>query len=395
MTACPQKRLSRQSKKMTEYHSFLLVGSHLCANQHAHLPEKEFWAPTDVELCLRPSVAKDACSVEVRAKDGSLLGHMPQALAQIVATRMQAGIKMNATAQVCGENAQNPILPLRVTFAMDLDREWAIPDARLASEATVANFRGHEQRPRNGQSAGFASGSAPWSARFAPVSPSGEKVGRACLYGCATALLFWAIFAFGTHRLFGDSTTAPNGAAEAVAPATRISVFHSDPPATAFSALASGFSTTDLPNELLRSFPAKPAQAKATMSAATAGDAEAQLRVALMLRAGNGLPQNSREAVRWLTLSAESGNLTAAYAMGVWTLQGSTVPADAQRAALWLEVAARGGVPDAQYALALLALSGHGQPKNTGLGRKRMEIAANNGSPQALEWLVAHPFLGQ
>ena len=81
------------------------------------------------------------------------------------------------------------------------------------------------------------------------------------------------------------------------------------------------------------------------------GDPEGQYELGRMYESGEGVPENDAEAVRWYRLAAEQGhaggqnNLGISYAEGLGVLRD---PAEAER---WLRMAAEQGVAEAQFNL--------------------------------------------
>lgn len=91
--------------------------------------------------------------------------------------------------------------------------------------------------------------------------------------------------------------------------------------------------------------------------AAELGVAEAQFKLALAARYGEGTAQNNAESLAWLTKAARQGHAGAMNLLGKLYLgdSGGMVAPDEQTAAQWLAKAANAGNAEAMWALALLA----------------------------------------
>ncbi|KAG0185369.1 hypothetical protein DFQ28_009473 [Apophysomyces sp. BC1034] len=89
--------------------------------------------------------------------------------------------------------------------------------------------------------------------------------------------------------------------------------------------------------------------------AANSGDADAEFQVASMLANGQGIARDRSAAFVWYERSAQKGNKTALYSLGLYYLKGiENIPKDLTRARLYFEKAARLGVPAAMSAFASL-----------------------------------------
>ena len=69
--------------------------------------------------------------------------------------------------------------------------------------------------------------------------------------------------------------------------------------------------------------------------AAERGHADAQCELGLMYKTGKGVPENYKEAVKWLRLAAEQGEPRAQYTLGEMYRWGEGVPKDYVRAYAW------------------------------------------------------------
>ena len=69
------------------------------------------------------------------------------------------------------------------------------------------------------------------------------------------------------------------------------------------------------------------------------GDAEAQNDLGVMYANGNGVPQNYKEALRWLRLAANQGSADAQFNLGLMHYNGQGVPQSYQEAYKWYSIA--------------------------------------------------------
>ena len=104
------------------------------------------------------------------------------------------------------------------------------------------------------------------------------------------------------------------------------------------------------------------AQLSSRLTRAQAGDACAQLDVAILYAKGDGTPQDYPTAAKWFQAAAEQGVPRAQYDLGVLYERGRGVAADAERAFQWYRKAAESGYALAQYNLAIAYTRGEGTP---------------------------------
>ena len=83
------------------------------------------------------------------------------------------------------------------------------------------------------------------------------------------------------------------------------------------------------------------------------GDAYAQFNLGIMYAKGQGVPQDDKEAVRWVRAAAEQGNADAQFNLGIMYAEGQGVPQDDKEAVRWVRAAAEQGNTDAQFNLEL------------------------------------------
>lgn len=87
---------------------------------------------------------------------------------------------------------------------------------------------------------------------------------------------------------------------------------------------------------------------------AKAGDADAQLKYAVMIANGEAGNRTAEEAAEWLQKSANQKQAKAMNELGTWYLRGNGVPIDEKKAREWIRKAADTGLEDAKHNLQLL-----------------------------------------
>jgi len=97
---------------------------------------------------------------------------------------------------------------------------------------------------------------------------------------------------------------------------------------------------------------------------ANAGNAKAELLVALKYIDGDGVPVNEAEGAKWLQKAAAQNEPVAAYRMGTLYERGKGVTADAAKATHWYQIAAQAGNRKAMHNLAVAYAQGSGTQKN-------------------------------
>lgn len=85
------------------------------------------------------------------------------------------------------------------------------------------------------------------------------------------------------------------------------------------------------------------AQAQELRQSAEAGDASAQYRLGLLYGEGRGLPQNPLRAKEWCEMAAMQGHAGAQLYLGTLYLEGNGAPQSAQMALVWFSRAAEQG----------------------------------------------------
>ena len=142
---------------------------------------------------------------------------------------------------------------------------------------------------------------------------------------------------------------------------------------------------------------AKPGYADAASwlgRAAGQGDAEAQFLLSNLLYAGSGVPQDSKEALRQLALSADAGYVPAETALGGLYAQGILVQEDDARAAALFAKAADHDDPMAQASLGAAYLQGKGVAADKEQAVFWFAVAASGHGPNSDQLKVAAGALG-
>jgi TPR repeat protein len=99
-------------------------------------------------------------------------------------------------------------------------------------------------------------------------------------------------------------------------------------------------------------------------AAAESGDTAAQFDLGVMYDNGEGVPENTAEAVRWYRLAAEQGYALAQSNLGLMYSNGDGVPENDAEAVRWYRLAAEQGYPFAQFNLGRMYINGEGVPQN-------------------------------
>lgn len=102
----------------------------------------------------------------------------------------------------------------------------------------------------------------------------------------------------------------------------------------------------------------------ALRTTAEAGESQAQLDLALRYESGQGVTQNTAEAIKWFLKAAEQGLDEAQYALGCCYNSAEGAFKNPEEAARWWGKAAAQGFAAAQYCLGLSYSMGEGVSKN-------------------------------
>ena len=142
------------------------------------------------------------------------------------------------------------------------------------------------------------------------------------------------------------------------------------------------------------SLSAQSADIKKLIQQANQGDAIAQYNLGVMYAKGQGVPQDSAQAVKWLRLAADQGDAWAQYNLGYMYDIGQGVPQDYTQALKWLRLAADQGNVKAQANLGVMYAKGQGVPQDSAQALKWYRLAADQGfeeSKNSLGLLTAPP----
>jgi hypothetical protein len=129
--------------------------------------------------------------------------------------------------------------------------------------------------------------------------------------------------------------------------------------------------------------------------AAEQGDANAQSGLGFMFDKGQGVPQDSAQAVYWYRKAAEQGYANAQYNLGVMFEKGEGVPQDYAQAVYWYGKAAEQGYANAECNLGGMYQNGEGVPQDYAQAVLWDRKAADQGVANAQDSLGSRYLLGQ
>ena len=104
--------------------------------------------------------------------------------------------------------------------------------------------------------------------------------------------------------------------------------------------------------------------AKIVISSAKAGNPIAQLRLAMLYEAGDGVPRDKKEAFAWYLRAAQAGEPGAQSEVGGYYEEGDGVPENWPVAAQWYQQSASQGWMKGEFALGRCYEFGMGVPQN-------------------------------
>jgi hypothetical protein len=137
-------------------------------------------------------------------------------------------------------------------------------------------------------------------------------------------------------------------------------------------------------DELLKTDPGRAVAACSRLAAQ--GDVVAQYNLGLMYLAGQGVPQDDRQAARWFRVAAEHGDAPAQYYLGSIYQAGNGVNRDALEAAMWYRKAAEQGYVYAQSVLGFMYGNGEGVPTDYVEAYLWLSLAAAAGDGDASDY---------
>jgi len=116
------------------------------------------------------------------------------------------------------------------------------------------------------------------------------------------------------------------------------------------------------------------------------GYANAQYNLGIMYNKGQGVPQDSKEAVKWYRLAAEQGIAKAQFNLGIKYDKGQGVLQDYKEAVKWYRLAAEQGYDNGQNNLGVMYEYGNGVLQDNVMAHMWYNIASANGHDKAGEW---------
>ena len=122
---------------------------------------------------------------------------------------------------------------------------------------------------------------------------------------------------------------------------------------------------------------------------AEGGSETAQTRLALRYLAGEGLPQNYRQAKKWFEEAAKQGNAEAQVNLGTLYFRGEGAPRSAQMALFWFSRAAAQGDAAAFVKLGQMYAEAQGVPRDLIQAHMWFHLAATTGDVYSAEKLDA------
>jgi len=114
-----------------------------------------------------------------------------------------------------------------------------------------------------------------------------------------------------------------------------------------------------------------------TQQRANQGDARAQTTLGFIYQSGDGVPEDSMQAVVWYRIAAGQGYAPAQANLGVMYSNGTGVPQDFPQAAAWLLKSADQGYAPAQANLGVMYATGQGVPQDDVEAHKWLSLAAS------------------
>lgn len=115
------------------------------------------------------------------------------------------------------------------------------------------------------------------------------------------------------------------------------------------------------------------------------GDVAAQTKLGNMYYLGLGVPENNKEAAKWLHKAADHGDLEAQITLATMYILGVGVEQDYTKAANLLRSPAERGISGAQFMLGMLYMNGQGLAQDPVQAYMWLDLAASRGSKAALE----------
>jgi TPR repeat protein len=182
----------------------------------------------------------------------------------------------------------------------------------------------------------------------------------------------------------GQSPDAAGEASFALQPSAPVLQAPAPPIAAKAPVLAEAPALAEPPKAASAVSDAPPGAPKALLDAAQRGEPQAQCALGACYATGDGVPQDSAQALAWYTLAAQQGHANAQWNAAVLHAhaQGGTGQ-DEQQAFAWCQQAAAQGFAPAQATLGLMYSTGQGAAKDLGKALVLLEQAALQGDVEA------------
>ena len=129
-----------------------------------------------------------------------------------------------------------------------------------------------------------------------------------------------------------------------------------------------------------------PKDLKSLKVLAEKGDAQAQSALGAVYAVGQGVKQDSKEAVKWFRKAAEQRCAKAQYNLGVIYRDSEGVLKDFKEAVKWFRKAAEQGYDNAQVNLGAMYANGNGVPQDNLTAYAWWNIAHTNGQALAKKY---------
>jgi hypothetical protein len=125
--------------------------------------------------------------------------------------------------------------------------------------------------------------------------------------------------------------------------------------------------------------------AKWCFESARRGLVAAETTLGYLYSTGKGVPHSNKEAMRWWRKAADQGSADAQFNLGEFYGLGLGTRRDYKQALNWFRKAAEQGEPDAQYHLGLMYEAGNGVPSDTNEALRWFRFSAAQGFSDARE----------
>jgi TPR repeat protein len=113
------------------------------------------------------------------------------------------------------------------------------------------------------------------------------------------------------------------------------------------------------------------------------GIAEAQFNLGQMFRYGQGVQQDYKEAFKWWRLAAQQGIAEAQFSLGLMYTERKGLPQDSKEAVKWHRLFAEQGIAEAQFNLGVMYARGEGVQQDYKEAIKWYRLAAEQGIAEA------------